>query len=102
MNAVAENDALVSAERSLEIVKALLNQFAPQHRAFAFGSRIIRSAQDRQCVKPHSDLDLALVGVPLSLDQMLELREAFSESDLSMRVDIVNGGFTDRLGHSGG
>ncbi len=90
MSAVAENDALLLSERSLEIVKALLRQFAPQHQAFAFGSRVIRSAQDRQRVKPHSDLDLALVGAPLPLNQMFELREAFSESDLSMRVDIVN------------
>jgi len=77
---------------ALAVVQALLHRHAPHHTAFAFGSRVVCSAEGRARVKPHSDLDLALTGTPLPLDQMFTLREAFSESDLPMRVDIVNTG----------
>ena len=43
----------------------------------------------RARLKPHSDLDLALEGPPLKPHQAYALREAFSESDLPMRVDTV-------------
>lgn len=49
-----------------------------------------RSEADRARLKPHSDLDLAIVGEPLALDKMFLLRDAFSKSDLPMRVDIVS------------
>ena len=78
--------------RAPAVVRALLHLHAPHHTAFAFGSRVVSSAQDRVRVKPHSDLDLALSATPLPLKQMFTLREAFSESDLPMRVDIVNTG----------
>ncbi len=41
--------------------------------------------------KPHSDLDLAIVGEePLGFDVMARLAEAFSESDLPWRVDLLD------------
>ena len=92
MNASGEPLELMLPARVLAVVQALLHRHAPHHTAFAFGSRVVSSAQDRARVKPHSDLDLALIGTPLPLDQMFCLREAFSESDLPMRVDIVNTG----------
>jgi len=92
MNAGGEQIELMLPTPALAVVKALLRQHAPHHTAFAFGSRVVSSAEDRARVKPHSDLDLALTGTPLPLDQMFTLREAFSESDLPMRVDIVNMG----------
>ena len=50
-----------------------------------FGSRAKWSA------KPHSDLDLALKGKgPLPRDVLGDLAEAFSESDLPFRVDVVD------------
>jgi type I restriction enzyme S subunit len=50
----------------------------------AFGSRAKFSA------KPYSDLDLILKGdVPLNLNSLADLRDAFSDFDLSFKVDIV-------------
>ena len=81
---------LMLPARAPAVVRALLHLHAPHHTAF--GSRVVSSAQDRARVKPHSDLDLALSATPLPLKQMFTLREAFSESDLPMRVDIVDMG----------
>lgn len=50
-----------------------------------FGSRIKGTA------KPFSDLDLAIIkDSPLFLSKHTELVEAFSESDLSWKVDIID------------
>ena len=52
---------------------------------WAFGSRATRQA------RRYSDLDLAIdAGRPLSLDETAALAEAFSDSDLPYRVDIVD------------
>lgn len=54
-------------------------------KAWVFGSRATGRAGR------FSDLDLAIdCGRPLSLDEAARLREAFSESDLSYRVDFVD------------
>lgn len=80
---------LVLAPKHVEIVRAILRTHAPLHRAYVFGSRVVTSAADRARVKRHSDLDLALDGPGLKPAQAFALREAFSESDLPMRVDAV-------------
>ena len=50
-----------------------------------FGSRLSDSA------KPYSDLDLALIApAALSLDCMGHLREAFADSSLPIRVDVID------------
>jgi uncharacterized protein len=54
-------------------------------RAWVFGSRATGRARH------YSDLDLAVdAGRPLTLDEMARLAEAFSESDLPYRVDLVD------------
>jgi predicted nucleotidyltransferase len=51
----------------------------------AFGSRVNWTA------KGYSDLDLAVVGSgKLSDDTLRHLREAFEESDLPFRVDVLD------------
>jgi type I restriction enzyme S subunit len=85
-----EGAELVLAPTHLALVRRLLRAHAPRHRAYAFGSRVIASPADRARLKPHADLDLALDGPPLQPAQVFALREAFSESDLPMRVDIVD------------
>lgn len=73
------------APDQLEIVKNVLEQIVPGRRVVVFGSR----AGGR--VKPYSDLDLCVMGEePLSLGTMADLQEAFSESDLPIKVDIVD------------
>ncbi len=62
----------------------ILHRFIPDYSVWAFGSR----AGGRP--KPYSDLDLAIEGPqPLSLDRFDALREAFSESPLPWKVDVV-------------
>ena len=67
------------------IVSRILRSVVPDREVWAFGSRAAEAA------KPYSDLDLALIGeTPLSPDTLAELREAFSESNLPWRVDLVD------------
>ena len=68
------------------IVRDILTRHAPAGtRTWAFGSRVTGRA------RRFSDLDLALdAGRPLTLDELAELREAFTESDLPMLVDLVD------------
>lgn len=52
---------------------------------WAFGSRA------RGTAKPYSDLDLALISrAPLSLQRLADITSAFEESDLTIRVDVVD------------
>ena len=92
MIVVDEKLALALAAPHLALVRALTQQHAPHQQFYAFGSRVIGDAAGQQRVKPHSDLDLAIVGEPLPLEQLFALRDAFSQSDLPMRVDIVQAG----------
>lgn len=72
------------------IVRAILQRYVPQYEVWAFGSRATRTA------KPYSDLDLAiLTDQPLPLDVSAALADAFSESDLPYKVDLVDWAATD-------
>ncbi len=68
-----------------EIVRGILSAQVPQWPVWAFGSRATGSA------KPYSDLDIAIITTqPIGLQRIAELAEAFSESDLPWKVDIVD------------
>lgn len=68
-----------------QIVAQILQQFVPNYPVWAFGSRVKGTA------KPYSDLDLAIITEqPLPLDIHADLVNAFSESDLPWKVDIVD------------
>lgn len=68
----------------LKIVLSILSKHVPDHEVWAFGSRVGR------CPKKHSDLDLVIkTDSPLSAKTIAHLREAFSESDLPFKVDVV-------------
>jgi type I restriction enzyme S subunit len=65
-------------------VRRILAEIAPDLEVWAFGSRVDGRA------KPHSDLDLALVSprrVPAA--RLAALADAFAESELPFRVDLV-------------
>ncbi|WP_108645789.1 nucleotidyltransferase family protein [Polynucleobacter rarus] len=67
-----------------KIIEEILITFAPNQEVLAFGSRA------KFLAKPYSDLDLALKGeMPLNLSSVVDLKEAFSNSDLTFKVDIV-------------
>lgn len=68
-----------------QIVQSILKRHIPDVEIRAFGSRVKGSA------RRYSDLDLAIMThSPLPLSQLAELREAFSESDLPWKVDLVD------------
>ena len=74
---------LESRQRGL--VMDILAEQAPQCAVWAFGSRATGKA------RPYSDLDLALLGPePLDRAALGRLQEAFAESELNIRVDVVD------------
>ena len=69
----------------LATVERILAEHVPECEARAFGSRATWTAKD------YSDLDLAIVGAgPLDWRTLSRLKEAFEESDLPMRVDVLD------------
>ena len=77
--------ALDLEARYLDEVRRILNRHAPAARAWAFGSRTSGRA------KRFSDLDVALESEGgVSVETLARLRDAFSESDLPIKVDVVD------------
>ena len=71
--------------KHFETVQHILAKHVPGCEVRAFGSRVKWTAKD------YSDLDLAIVGSkPLTLRQGHRLAEAFEESDLPIRVDVLD------------
>ncbi len=68
----------------LSLVRTILEKHLPEKKVMVFGSRV------KGQIKPYSDLDLCIMGQELlSIDKIANLREDFSNSDLPMRVDLV-------------
>ena len=71
--------------QQLETVKELLARHVPECEVRAFGSRVKWTA------KSYSDLDLVVIGTEkLNGNRLERLREAFIESDLPFRVDVMD------------
>jgi uncharacterized protein len=69
----------------LEIVRTILHEFVPQYDVWVFGSRILGTA------RRFSDLDLVIVTEqPLEFTLLGRIRDAFSESDLPFKVDVLD------------
>lgn len=73
------------SKEEYQIILSILKEFVPNCEIRVFGSRNTGKA------KPSSDLDLAIVG-PDRLDTLLmaTLKEAFEESGLPFRVDVLD------------
>lgn len=68
-----------------EEVRRILRRCVPGYEVWAFGSRVKGKA------KKYSDLDLAVISEePLPIATMAELRQALDESDLTIKVDVVD------------
>ena len=66
------------------MIQDILQEYLPDREIMAFGSRVTGTA------KPYSDLDLVVMGEnEIYLETMAQLKNAFAESDLPYRVDIV-------------
>ena len=69
----------------LKIVLEILKRIVPDREVWGFGSRAKRTAQDT------SDLDLAVIGeIPLDFRTLAALRDAFSESNIPYKADVVD------------
>ena len=79
-------DGIEMAPEHLALVVGILAAHLPQgSTVWVFGSRAAGRA------RPYSDLDLAVdAGRTLSLDERASLAEAFSDSDLPYKVDLVD------------
>lgn len=72
-------------EHYLDLVRAIVHRMAPQCEVRIFGSRV------RGTARKYSDIDLAIVGSGRLPDHLIsDLQQAFSESDLPYRVDVVD------------
>ena len=72
-------------ERHLAMVRAILDAHVPGCEVWVYGSRAAGAA------KPYSDLDLVIVDKePLPVRTLALLENAFEESDLPFRVDVVD------------
>jgi len=66
-------------------MKRILKTHVPQYEVWAFGSRVEWTA------KEYSDLDLVVMTNELmSLSAMADLKEAFDESDMTIKVDVLD------------
>jgi predicted nucleotidyltransferase len=73
------------------IILNILRQYLSDYEVWAFGSRVTGKA------KRYSDLDLAVISDrPLDFGLLGEIRDAFSESDLPFKVDLVDWAATSR------
>lgn len=69
----------------LVMVKSILNTFLPGVPIWVFGSRTKGTA------RPFSDLDLvAITKEPLDIATYTDIKEAFSNSTLPFKVDLVD------------
>lgn len=67
------------------MVRGILSAQVPDCAVYVFGSRALGSA------RPYSDLDLAVEGeAKLAPGRLQTLRDAFAESDLPIKVDVVD------------
>lgn len=85
MSSVSGTSSLALNQHDWSEVGRILSQCIPEYTVWAFGSRVTGKA------KPYSDLDLViLTEQPLTLQSMASIMDAFDESDLSIRVDVVD------------
>lgn len=74
---------------NLEMTRSILSRFVPDREVRAFGSRVTGTA------KEFSDLDLAVMGdAPIPSSILADMKEAFSESSLPFKVDVIDWALT--------
>ena len=77
--------ALDLSDKQKKFIVNTLKSILPDARFLVFGSRVKGTAT------PYSDLDLAiLTSDPLPLTTLSQLAEAFENSDLTFKVDLVD------------
>jgi len=73
------------AEKHLAIVKIILSRLLPGAEIWVFGSRVTSN------YKKYSDLDLLVrYAEKIGQKEMYKLMDAFEESDLPIKVDVLD------------
>lgn len=73
------------SEKDLAIIKNILTKYVQNGRVMAFGSRY------KGTHKEYSDLDIAIdINCKMTLKELCDIKEAFEESTLSYRVDVLD------------
>ena len=72
-------------EADLKIVKELLKQYVPNAEVWVYGSRV-----HGKHLQKFSDLDLVIISQEPLEQKIQNLKEAFSNSNLSIMVDVTN------------
>ena len=84
MHAASGGSTLHLTAEEQHALQSILQSIIPDRTVWIFGSRIT----DKH--KPYSDLDLVVMGEEaLPLATTADLREAFSDSDLKFKVDLL-------------
>lgn len=87
---MADQPRVDISSQNWQIVRDILQRHVPEFEVWAFGSRAQWTA------KKFSDLDIAIIGSEkLGAGLVAEVREAFQESALPFKVDIVDWSATD-------
>ncbi len=82
---MAERPLIDISTENWRIVRDILQRYVPDREVWAFGSRAKWTA------KEFSDFDIAIiVDEPFSIGLMAEMSEAFQESLLPFKIDIVD------------
>jgi type I restriction enzyme S subunit len=82
---MADQPPIDISPENWQIVRDILQRLVPDREVWAFGSRAKWTA------KEYSDLDIAFMGdEPLSIGVVADLNEAFQESALPFKVDVVD------------
>lgn len=72
------------------MIERILSEHVPDREVVLFGSRAGGTP------KPYSDIDLCIMGEqPVPSKILGDIREAFSSSDLPVRVDVIDWATTD-------
>ena len=79
---MAMNQAIDVTPEQRETILSLLSRHLPDTEAWAYGSRV------RWTSRPESDLDMVVFTKPEQARGVSDLREAFEESNLPLRVDL--------------
>ncbi|MFH1727299.1 MAG: nucleotidyltransferase domain-containing protein [Pseudomonadota bacterium] len=72
-------------QSEMELIKYILRKFVPEAELYIFGSRV--NGESRK----HSDLDLVIKNkLKIDFSQMTKIKEAFENSKLPYRVDVLD------------